>query len=114
MSLQELIDRIAKQNSGIASQIKSASQTEIVRLPLASYGLTKALGGGIAKGRVTTIYGTESSGKSLLMQQSIGRWQKEGLTCAWVDAEGSYDKEFCARLGVNNDEIGIIDSRSSG
>jgi RecA/RadA recombinase len=46
--------------------------------PLASRGLTHALGGGIGKGRMTLLYGNTSSGKSLLMMQSIGLWQKQG------------------------------------
>lgn len=98
----------------IAKSIKTASQVETIRYPLASRRLTYALGGGVGAGRITTIYGNQSAGKSLLSLQSIGRWQKQGLVCGFVDVEGTYDKEFSARLGVNNDELLVTGSKSSG
>ena len=107
-------DFIASLDPKTAKRIKTAMETEVIRLPLASYGLTKALNGGVAKGRIALLYGNTSSGKSLLMMQSIGLWQKQGLVCAYVDAEGTYEKEFAARLGVNNDELILIQARSSG
>lgn len=98
-----------------AKRIKTAQETEIERLPLVSYGMTKALGGGIAKGRITVVYGNQSAGKSLVFQDTIGKiWQPAGLVCAYVDTEGAYDKEWGARLGINNDELILIESKSSG
>lgn len=98
-----------------AKRIKTAQETEIERLELASYSLTQALGGGIAKGRVSLFYGNQSAGKSLIFQESIGKiWQPAGLVCAYVDTEGAYDKEWAARLGVNNDELILVQSKSSG
>lgn len=98
-----------------AKRIKTAQETEVVRIPTASYGMTKALGGGIAKERITLVYGNQSAGKSLWAQQSIGQiWQPAGLVCAYVDVEGAYDKEWAARNGVNNDELILIQSKSSG
>lgn len=98
-----------------AKRIRTAQETEVERLELASYGITKALGGGIAKGRITLIYGNQSSGKSLLMQESIGKiWQPQGLVCAYADVEAAYDKEWTARLGVDNEELILIQSKSSG
>lgn len=92
----------------------TAQQQETVRLPLASVGLTEALGGGIGAGRLTTIYGNTSAGKSALCLQSIGMWQAQGLTCAYVDSEMTYDKEWSAKLGVDNDELILIQKRSFG
>jgi recombination protein RecA len=96
-----------------AKRIKTAQETEVIKLPLASYGVTKALNGGIAKGRITLIYGNQSSGKSLKMMQAVGILQKMGCVCAWVDVEGAYEKEWAAKLGVNNDELILIQSKSS-
>jgi recombination protein RecA len=48
------------------------------------------------------------------MQASVAKWQKMGLVCAWVDAEGAWDKKWAERLGVNNDELILIQSKSSG
>lgn len=97
-----------------AKRIKTAEQTTLVRLPLASYGMTKASNGGIAKGRIALLYGNTSAGKTLLMMESVAKWQKMGEVCAWVDVEGAYEKEWAARLGVNNDELILIQSKSSG
>ena len=106
-------DFIATLDPKTAKRIKTAMETEVIKLPLASYGLTKALNGGIARGRIALTFGNTSSGKSLLAMQSIGLWQKQGLVCAYVDAEGTYDKEFAARLGINNEELILIQARSS-
>lgn len=107
-------DFIAKLNPKVAAKLKTAQETELVRLPLASYRLTNDLNGGIAKGRITLIYGSTSSGKSLLAQQSIAKWQKQGLVCAYVDVEGTWEKKWATRLGVNNDELILIQAKSSG
>ena len=107
-------DFIAGLDPKTARRIKTAQETEVIKLPLASYGMTKALNGGIAKGRITLLYGNSSSGKSLVMMQSVGVWQKQGLVCAWVDAEGAYEKEWADRLGIDNSQLILIQSKSSG
>lgn len=96
-----------------AKRIKTAQETELIRLPLASYGLTRASNGGVGKGRITLLYGNTSSGKTLLMLMSVALWQSMGLVCAWVDVEGAYEKEWAAKLGVNNEELILIQSKSS-
>jgi recombination protein RecA len=98
----------------LAKKIRRASEVEKVMYPLASRGLTHALGGGIGKGRMTLLYGNTSSGKSLLMMQSIGLWQKEGLICAYADVEGTFDPAFAERLGVDVDQLILIEKRSVG
>lgn len=111
MSYSDFLSRL---DPKVASALKTASETEIEKFETASFGLTRALGGGFARGRVSLVYGTTSSGKSSLMMQSIGNWQKDGLVCAYVDAEGTYDKGWAERLGVNNDELILLGSKSSG
>ena len=112
--MSNLDNFLASLDPKVAKSIKRASEVETVRHPLASRQLTYALGGGIGSGRITTIYGNQSAGKSLLTLQSIGMWQKQGLVCGFVDVEGTYDKDFSARLGVNNDELLLTGSKSSG
>ena len=71
-----------------------------------SIGLDIALGiGGIPKGRVTEIYGPESSGKTTLTLQIIAQCQREGGTCAFIDAEHALDPQYAEKLGVNVDEL---------
>jgi recombination protein RecA len=107
-------DLLARLDPKTAARIKTASETKVEYLPLASYGATRALGGGIVKGRISLFYGNYSSGKSTLFLQSIGEWQKSGYTCAWVDAEGTFDKDFAKSVGVNTEELILIQERSFG
>lgn len=95
-----------KKNLQLASEIK------VELLPLASRRLTKALGGGIRRGNITTIYGNFSSGKSMLALQSIGLWQKQGLVCGFIDVEKTFDPKFAESLGVNTDELIVSGSKS--
>ncbi|MQF83050.1 recombinase RecA [SAR202 cluster bacterium AD-802-E10_MRT_200m] len=71
-----------------------------------SLSLDLALGvGGIPKGRVTEIYGPESSGKTTLALHLVAEAQKAGGTAAYCDAEHALDPAYAARLGVNIDEL---------
>jgi len=71
-----------------------------------SLGLDIALGvGGLPRGRVVEIYGPESSGKTTLTLQVIAEAQKQGGTCAFIDAEHALDPIYAASLGVNTDDL---------
>jgi recombination protein RecA len=71
-----------------------------------SLSLDIALGvGGIPKGRIVEIYGPESSGKTTLTLHCIAELQKNGGTCAFVDAEHALDPAYAKKLGVNVDEL---------
>jgi len=71
-----------------------------------SLGLDIALGiGGLPYGRIVEIYGPESSGKTTLTLQTIAEAQKQGKTCAFVDAEHALDPIYAEKLGLNVDEL---------
>jgi recombination protein RecA len=71
-----------------------------------SLGLDIALGvGGLPRGRVVEIYGPESSGKTTLTLQVISEMQKQGGTCAFIDAEHALDVQYAQKLGVNLQEL---------
>ncbi|PHQ79837.1 MAG: recombinase RecA [Coxiella sp. (in: Bacteria)] len=71
-----------------------------------SLGLDIGLGiGGLPRGRIVEIYGTEASGKTTLSLQTIAECQKQGGTAAFVDAEHALDPVYAAKLGVNVDEL---------
>ncbi len=75
-------------------------------IPTGSIGLDIALGvGGIPKGRVTEIYGPESSGKTTLALHIIAEAQKMGGSAAFIDAEHALDIHYAKRLGVKTDEL---------
>jgi len=71
-----------------------------------SLGLDVALGvGGLPKGRVVEVYGPESSGKTTLTLQALAECQKDGGTCAFIDAEHALDPTYAEQLGVNVDDL---------
>lgn len=75
-------------------------------IPTGSLGLDIALGiGGLPKGRIVEIYGPESSGKTTLTLQTIAQCQKQGGTCAFIDAEHALDPVYAKNLGVDVDNL---------
>ncbi|MFA9485805.1 MULTISPECIES: recombinase RecA [Moraxella] len=71
-----------------------------------SLSLDIALGiGGLPKGRIIEIFGPESSGKTTLTLQTIAECQKQGGTCAFIDAEHALDPIYARKLGVDIDKL---------
>ncbi|MBQ3117736.1 MAG: recombinase RecA [Alphaproteobacteria bacterium] len=79
---------------------------EIPAISTGSLGLDLALGiGGLPKGRIIEIYGPESSGKTTLALHVVAEAQKQGGTCAYIDAEHAMDPIYAGKLGVNINEL---------
>jgi recombination protein RecA len=75
-------------------------------IPTGSLSLDIALGtGGIPRGRITEIFGPESSGKTTLCQHIIAESQRLGGTCAFVDMEHALDPSYASRCGVDIDSL---------
>ncbi len=75
-------------------------------IPTGTLSLDIATGiGGIARGRITEIYGPESSGKTTLALHVIAEAQKRGGVAAFIDAEHALDINYASRLGVNVDDL---------
>lgn len=70
-----------------------------------SYGLNRALKGGLPYGRQILLWGNKSSGKSSFALQTLALAQEEGKVCAWIDAEMSFDPDWARTLGVDPDKI---------
>jgi recombination protein RecA len=64
-----------------------------------------ALKGGLGYGRQVLVWGNKSAGKSSFCLQMIADAQKNGKTCAWIDAEASYSAEWAAKLGVDSEKL---------
>ncbi|MBD5417710.1 MAG: recombinase RecA [Desulfovibrio sp.] len=95
-----------KYGKGAVMKLSDDVQVEVPVIPTGSIGLDLALGvGGIPRGRVTEIFGPESSGKTTLTLHIIAECQKMGGTCAFIDAEHALDVAYARRLGVNTDEL---------
>jgi recombination protein RecA len=87
---------------------QASAQMSVEAIPTGSIALDMALGvGGIPRGRVTEIFGPESSGKSTLAQHIIAEAQKLGGTAAYIDVEHALDPAYAAICGVNVDELWI-------
>jgi len=81
---------------------ESAVTTSISVIPTGSIALDMALGvGGVPRGRITEIYGPESSGKTTLAQHVIAEAQKAGGIAAIIDAEHALDPAYASQCGVN-------------
>lgn len=80
--------------------------------PTPSFGLNRALGGGLPYGRQVLIWGSKSSAKSSLCLQMVGLAQAEGKLCAWIDAEMSYDEAWAKKLGVDTENLIISQART--
>jgi recombination protein RecA len=79
---------------------------EIAVIPTGAIALDVALGiGGIPRGRITEIYGPESSGKTTLALHIIAEAQRAGGIAAFIDAEHALDPIYAKNLGVNTDEL---------
>lgn len=91
-----------------------AQMKDIEAISTGSLGLDIALGiGGLPKGRIIEIYGPESSGKTTLSLHVVAESQKNGGTCAFVDAEHALDPLYARKLGVNTDEL-LVSQPDSG
>ena len=100
----ETIER--KFGQGAVMKLSDDVHVKVPVIPTGSIGVDLALGiGGIPKGRVTEIYGPESSGKTTLTLHVIAECQKLGGTAAFIDAEHALDVTYARRLGVKTDEL---------
>ena len=79
---------------------------DIEVIPSGSLALDIALGvGGLPRGRIIEIFGTESSGKTTLALHAVAQCQAAGGTAAFVDAEHALDSVYAGKLGVNIDDF---------
>ena len=79
---------------------------DVAVIPTGSIAIDLATGvGGIARGRITEIFGPESSGKTTLALHMIAEAQKQGGIAAFVDAEHAMDPVYAGKLGVNTDDL---------
>ena len=106
-ALDIALGNIEKQfGKGAIMRLGQASRLSVDSIPTGSIALDLALGvGGIPRGRITEIYGTESSGKTTIALQVVAESQQRGGTCAFIDAEHSLDPEYARHLGVDVDSL---------
>ena len=93
---------------GTVMKLGEAEHQKVDAIPTGSISLDMALGiGGVPRGRITEIYGPESSGKTTICQHIIAEAQKLGGIAAFVDVEHALDPTYAAKCGVNVDDLYI-------
>src|ERR1700686_3307243 len=103
LALQQIERRFGK---GAIMKLGDSTNIHVDVIPTGSIALDLALGvGGVPRGRVTEIYGPESSGKTTLCLHIIANAQRSGGYAAFVDAEHALDRAYAARLGVDTTNL---------
>jgi recombination protein RecA len=99
-------DILKRYGDGSIMRLGDAHQLTVDAIPTGSLSLDLALGiGGIPRGRITEIYGPESSGKTTVCQHIVAEVQKRGGTAAYVDMEHALDPAYAAKCGVDIDNL---------
>ena len=100
-AVESAISQIERQfGKGSIMKLGGDAIVQVPAIPTGSLALDKALGiGGIPRGRVTEIYGPESSGKTTLALQVVAEAQKQGGIAAFIDAEHALDTTYAKKLG---------------
>ena len=106
-SVDSAISQIHRQfGKGSIMRLGTHEHEDIPVIPTGTISIDLALGvGGLPKGRVTEIYGPESSGKTTLALHVVAEAQKRGGTAAFIDAEHALDTSYASRLGVDVDNL---------
>lgn len=110
MSIEDIIANLSPKLRKSITTGNTIPLTKFVETP--SPALNMALGGGLPLGRQVLVWGNKSAGKSALCMQTVGIAQKSGYTCAWIDAEMSYDPVWSSRLGVDPDSLLVSQART--
>ncbi len=108
-SLDMALGQIEKQfGKGAIMRLGERPSVSIEAIPTGALALDLALGiGGLPRGRVVEIFGPESSGKSTLAMHVVAEAQRNGGTCAYIDAEHAMDPAYAEAIGVNVDDLYI-------
>jgi len=106
-ALEGALAQIEKQfGKGSVMRMGEKTSMKIGTISTGALALDIALGvGGLPRGRVTEIYGPESSGKSTLAMHVVAEAQRNGGTCAYIDAEHAMDPLYAAKIGVDVDQL---------
>lgn len=107
IALEKAMGDIAKRyGDGAIMRLGEAQSMHVEVIPTGALSLDIALGvGGIPRGRITEIYGPESSGKTTICQHIVAEAQALGGTCAFIDMEHALDPSYASRCGVDVESL---------
>src|SRR5437588_9693486 len=106
-AIEQALTQIERRfGKGAIMKLGDVSKVHIAAIPTVSIALDLALGvGGVPRGRVTEIYGPESSGKTTLCLHIIASAQRAGGFAAFIDAEHALDPSYAAKCGVDTNNL---------
>jgi recombination protein RecA len=106
-ALENAMNQITKRyGDGSIMRLGEAHALQVEVIPTGSLSLDLALGiGGIPRGRVTEVFGPESSGKTTICQHIVAETQRMGGTAAFIDMEHALDPAYAERCGVDVDNL---------
>jgi len=107
IALEKALGDISKRyGDGAVMRLGEASHMMVESIPTGALSLDIALGlGGVPRGRITEIYGPESSGKTTICQHIVAEAQRIGGTAAYIDMEHALDPGYASRCGVNVENL---------
>jgi recombination protein RecA len=106
-AIEQALSQIERRfGKGAIMRLGETAKVQVEVVPTGSIALDLALGvGGVPRGRITEIYGPESSGKTTLCQHVIASAQRAGGYAAFIDAEHALDRTYAARCGVDTNNL---------
>src|SRR5450759_1715882 len=106
-AIEQALSQIERRfGKGAIMKLGDVSKIQVEVISTGSIALDLALGvGGIPRGRITEIYGPESSGKTTLCQHILAEGQRKGGVVAFIDVEHALDPGYARSCGVNVDEL---------
>jgi len=113
--LEDALKRIKKEyGEGSVMFLGEKPVEKVPAIPTGSIAIDRITGiGGVPRGRITEIYGPESSGKTTLALHVIANAQKDGGVAAFIDAEHALDPTYAKKLGINLEEL-LVSQPDSG
>lgn len=110
-SLDQILNAVRK-DKGEKIAVKGSQIPDVARCPTGVFQFDLGVGGGFPKGRMSIVYGVESSGKTNLALKAIAYQQKHGVKgknrCAFVNLEGTFDPIWAQKMGVDVDQLDVI------
>src|ERR671918_1004760 len=99
---------------GSIMRLGSENKVRVEAIPTGAINLDVAIGvGGIPRGRITEIYGPESSGKTTVALHAVANAQRQGGVAAFIDAEHALDPSWAKKLGVDLESL-LVSQPSNG
>ena len=114
-NLEDILKELQeKYGEGTIMKLGEVRKVDVDVIPTGSPSLDLALGvGGVPRGRIIEIYGSESSGKTTLVLHIIAEAQKKGGRTAFIDTEHALDPEYAKKIGVKMEDL-LISQPDSG